>query len=187
MQVLCEQIWKNWPTLCKTPKFHNFQPIITWRHQEPLTSSWFIGTLAFLLKKSNVRKCSYLHTWNGGTPTWGIKRLIFDCMWHSWLPHPNWKGQLAKFTASVVQWLKNSFNITSTSASPHWNLTTTWCCINIYWQNHTTIHIYFVMFYSQENRVKPPHPPKAGEEKKDSHQSHSQQPSPQPSPVDKET
>ena len=30
-----------------------------------------------LLKKSNVRKGSYLPTWNGGAPTEGIKRPIF--------------------------------------------------------------------------------------------------------------
>ena len=64
MQVLCEQIWKNWPTLCKTPKFHNFQPIITWRHQEPLTSSWFIDSIWSLwqLALNLVRAIRYFAT-----------------------------------------------------------------------------------------------------------------------------
>jgi len=56
--------------------------------------AWFIGTPALSLKKSNIRKCSYLPTWNGGAPTRGIKQPIFDRVWHSRLPRPNrkWAG-----------------------------------------------------------------------------------------------
>ena len=67
------------------------------------------NTPALLLKKSNVRKYSYLPTWNGGAPTGGIKRPIFDRVWYSRSPCPNRNGQGMKFTASVVQWLKNSY------------------------------------------------------------------------------
>ena len=33
-------------------------------------------------------KCSYVLTWNGGTPKWGIKWLIFVCVQYCWSPRP---------------------------------------------------------------------------------------------------
>jgi len=99
------------PTSRKTPKFDSFQLTVTQRHNTKSIrlQAWFIGTPVLLLKKSNVRKCSYLPTWNGRAPTRGIKQPIFDRVWYSRLPCPNWKWAGMKFTASVVQWLKNSY------------------------------------------------------------------------------
>ena len=69
--------------------------------------SWFIGTPAFLRKKSNVRKCSYVLAWNSGAPKWGMKRPISNCVWYSRLPRPYWTLAGAKVSAGVEQWLKN--------------------------------------------------------------------------------
>ena len=38
--------------------------------------SWFIGTPALLLKKSNIRKCSYVLTWNGGAPKFRPRAVL---------------------------------------------------------------------------------------------------------------
>ena len=123
------------PTSCKMPKLDSFQPIITWRHQEPSASVFVYRHPALQLKKSNIRKCSYLLTWNSGAPRWGTKWPI-STMCDTRNCHTqtrsgwgakfmvdgfnNWKktterferhqlSECHKFTASVVQWLKNSY------------------------------------------------------------------------------
>ena len=65
--------------------------------------SWFIGTLALSLKKSNVRNPSYVLIWSGGAPKWGIKRPFFDRT-RGHHTHTG-SGQGMKLLASVDQWL----------------------------------------------------------------------------------
>jgi len=88
---------------------HIVQNAKTWRHQEPLASVFVYRHPALLLKKSNIRKCSYLLTWNSGAPRWGIKWPI-STMCDTCNNHAQTRsGWDTKFTASVVQWLKNSY------------------------------------------------------------------------------
>ena len=59
--------------------------------------SWFTSTPA----QSNIRKCSYVLTWNGGAWKCGIKRLIFNLIWKSRSQHPYRNWGCGKFSAIV--------------------------------------------------------------------------------------
>ena len=70
--------------------------------------SLFIGNPTLVLKKANVKKYSYVLTWNGRARRWGIKQPIFDCVRYWRSPYPNRKWAGTNFSVSVVWWLKNS-------------------------------------------------------------------------------
>ena len=61
--------------------FGNFQATTTQRHQLRALRlySWFIYRHSSP-STEEIRKCSYVLTWNGNAQTWGIKRPIFDDM-----------------------------------------------------------------------------------------------------------
>ena len=59
-------------------------PTTTQMYQKP----WDVYRHPSSSTKSNTRKCSYLLTWNGVAPKWGISLAIFDRVWYSQLPHP---------------------------------------------------------------------------------------------------
>ena len=44
--------------------------------------TWLIDTPTLLLKKFNIRKCSYVLTWNGGASKRGIKVPILNRVWY---------------------------------------------------------------------------------------------------------